>query len=40
MGTDRWLGNRDKQGIQSGDLIQSDRNPLQFRLPHLPRGQT
>jgi hypothetical protein len=28
IGTDRWSGNRGKQGIQNGDLIQSDRNPL------------
>jgi len=29
IGTDRWLRNRGKRRIQSGDLIQSDRNPLQ-----------
>jgi hypothetical protein len=28
IGTDRWSRNRGKQGIQSGDLIRPDRNPL------------
>jgi len=28
VGTDRWSRNREKPGIQRGDLIQSNRNPL------------